>query len=43
MYYQLGQVGCAVERLCGFGKKMAGHKSINLNAQQKARNIKNCD
>ena len=25
MYRQLGQMGCAVERLCGFGKKMPGH------------------
>ena len=35
--YVAGQMGCAVERLSGVGKKMSGQKSGNTNAEQKAR------
>ena len=37
MSCQLGNVGCAVERLGGVGKKVSGHKSGNTNAEQKTK------
>ena len=36
---KLGQMGCAVERLSRFGKKMSRHKSENTTAEQKTGNI----
>ena len=39
----LGQQGCAAERSGGAGKKMAGHKSGKTSAEQKTRNIYDCD
>ena len=43
MYSQLGKVGCAEERLGGVGKEVSGHKSGKINAEQKTRNIQECD
>ena len=41
MKSQLGQVGCAVEKLGGVGKKMSGYKSGNTNAEQRQGNFMN--
>ena len=43
MKNQLGKAGCAVERLGGVGKKVSGHESGNTHAEQKTRNIPECD
>ena len=36
-------MGCAVERLSRAGKKMSRHKSGKTNAEQKTRNLPECD
>ena len=43
MLCQLGQMGGAAERLSRFGKKMSRHMSGNTDAEQKTRNIPECD